>query len=132
VREDSLRGGHQSKGRGCRLNELLIQHNLLDCEFETSQQLYENLLRRLKEATVAADLRATNIHVIDKAAPPTIPVRPKKSLYILLGAFGGLALGVLLAFALDSLDSSIRSIEEAEWLVNAPVLAVIPLKHAPR
>jgi succinoglycan biosynthesis transport protein ExoP len=115
-----------------KLNELLIQHNLLNREFETSQQLYDNLLRRLKEATVAAGLRATNIHVIDKAAPPTIPVRPKKLLYILLGAFGGLALGILVAFVLESLDSSIRTTEEAEWLVNAPVLALVPLKHAPR
>jgi succinoglycan biosynthesis transport protein ExoP len=115
-----------------KLNELLIQHNLLNREFETSQQLYENLLRRLKEASVTAGLRATNIHVIDRAAPPTVPVRPKKLLYVLMGAFGGVALGILLAFVLESLDSSIRSIEEAEWLVNAPVLALIPLKHAPR
>jgi succinoglycan biosynthesis transport protein ExoP len=92
----------------------LIHDNRLDREFETSQQLYESLLRRLKGATGAAGLRATNIHVIDRTVPATIPFRPMKLLYVLMGAFGGLALGVLLAFPPGFFDSSIRSIEEAE------------------
>src|SRR5438034_4716824 len=47
------------------LSQLLIQHNLLKREFDTNQQLYDSLLQRLKDATVSAGLRATNIHVVD-------------------------------------------------------------------
>src|SRR5438094_525254 len=40
-----------------RLNQLLIQHNILKGEFETNQQLYNDLLRRLKDATLSVSLR---------------------------------------------------------------------------
>jgi capsular exopolysaccharide synthesis family protein len=109
------------------LNQLLIQHNLLKREFDTNQQLYDNLLQRLKDATVSAGLRATNIHVIDPAKPPRSPVRPQKLLNILIGLTVGLVLGLALAFVQEAVDTSIKSIDEAERLANAPALAVIPL-----
>jgi capsular exopolysaccharide synthesis family protein len=109
------------------LNQLLIQHNLLKREFDTNQQLYDNLLQRLKDATVSAGLRATNIHVIDPAKPPRAPVRPQKLLNILIGLTVGLVLGLALAFVQEAVDTSIKSIDEAERLANAPALAVIPL-----
>jgi polysaccharide biosynthesis transport protein len=109
------------------LNQLLIQHNLLKREFDTNQQLYDNLLQRLKDATVSAGLRATNIHVIDPAKPPRSPVRPQKLLNILIGLTVGLVLGLALAFVQEAVDTSIKSIDEAERLANAPALAVVPL-----
>jgi len=58
-------------------NQLLIQHTS-ESEFETNQQLYENLLQRLKDATIFGRIEATNIHKVDEAAPTPVPVRPKK------------------------------------------------------
>ena len=113
------------------LNQLLIQHNLLKRESDTNQQLYDNLLQRLKDATVSAGLRATNIHVIDPAKPPKSPVRPQKLLNILIGLMVGLVLGLALAFVKEAVDTSIKSVDEAERLANAPALAVVPLaRHA--
>ncbi len=111
------------------LSQLLIQHNLLKREFDTNQQLYDSLLQRLKDATVSAGLRATNIHVVDLARPPKVPVRPQKLLNITVGLVVGLILGVTLAFVKEALDNSIKSIEEAERVVNAPALAVVPLER---
>jgi succinoglycan biosynthesis transport protein ExoP len=110
-----------------QLNQRMIEHNILKREFETNQQLYENLLQRLKDATISAGLQATNIHVIDQAMPPTGPVRPNKTRNILASLLVGLILGVTLAFVQEALDSSVRSTEEAERLINAPALAVIPV-----
>src|SRR5436190_4298741 len=111
------------------LSQLLIQHNLLKREFDTNQQLYDSLLQRLKDATVSAGLRATNIHVVDPARPPKVPVRPQKLFNIAVSLVVGLILGVTLAFVKEALDSSIKSIEEAERVVNAPALAVVPLER---
>ena len=108
------------------LNQLLIQHNILKREFETNQQLYENLLQRLKDATVSAGLRATNIHIVDSALPPSLPVRPKKLLNILLGMVGGLILGIVIAFIKEGLDDSIKTPEDLEAFLATPALAVIP------
>jgi len=109
------------------LNQLLIEHNLLKREAETNQQLYDNLLQRLKDATVSAGLRATNIHVIDPARPPRSPVRPQKLLNTCIGLLVGLVLGLALASVREAVDTSIKSIDEAERLANAPALAVVPL-----
>ena len=115
-----------------RLNQVLIQHNLLKREFETTQQLYENLLQHLKDATVSAGLRATNIHVVDPALPPAAPIRPKKTQNIAMGLLGGLALGVMLALIADVLDNSVKSVEDIERLTGMPTLAVIPLAASDR
>lgn len=107
-------------------NRLLIQHNLLKGEYQTNQQLYQRLLEHLKDATVSAGLRSTNVHIVDAALSPTVPVRPQKMLNISIGFLLGIVLGVLLAFIQEALDSSIKSPEEVEMLIAAPALAMIP------
>jgi capsular exopolysaccharide synthesis family protein len=109
-----------------QLNQLLIQHNILQREFQTNQQLYDSLQQRLKDATVSAGLRATNIHVIDPARPPKSPVRPQKVHNILIGFMVGLVLGIAVVFLREILDTSIKSIDEAERYAQAPALAVVP------
>ncbi len=109
--------------------EAALGREKLKREFDTNQQLYDSLLQRLKDATVSAGLRATNIHVVDAARPPKVPVRPQKLYNIAVGLVVGLILGVTLAFVKEALDNSIKSIEEAERVVNAPALAVVPLER---
>lgn len=110
-------------------NQLLIQHNILQHEFEGNQQLYQSLMQRLKNATVSAGLQSTNIHLVDAALPPEAPVRPKKALNIALGFLAGVVLGVMFAFAQEGLDHSIKTAEEVESLLMTPVLAVVPLQR---
>lgn len=109
-----------------RFNELSIQHNLLKRDFESNQALYDNLLQRMKDATVAAGLRATNIHLIDRAFPPTSPDRPKKGRTIVVGLAGGLVIGFLFSLLKETMDFSVSSAEELENLSGVPTLAIVP------
>jgi capsular exopolysaccharide synthesis family protein len=120
----------QEKAEVGKLNQLLIQHNILKREFETNQQLYDSLLQHLKDATVSAGLRATNIHLVDAALVPTVPVRPKKMYNVAIALLVGVILGVTLAFVQESLDTSIKSAEDLERVVAAPALAVIPVSRS--
>ena len=122
-------GVAQQKEEVGRLNQLLVQDNMLRHEFETNQQLYESLLHRLKDATVSAALRSTNIHLVDSALPPSFPIRPRKLLNIVAALWVGLILGVIVAFAQEALDSSIKTAEEAEALTLTPALGVIPFER---
>jgi polysaccharide biosynthesis transport protein len=118
--------GAQKEAVGAQ-NQLLIQHNILEREFEGNQQLYQSLMQRLKNATVSAGLQSTNIHLVDTALPPGEPVRPKKALNIALGFLAGIVLGVMMAFAQEGLDHSVKTAEEVESLLMIPALAVVPL-----
>lgn len=113
-------------------NGLLVQHNILQREFESNQQLYLNLLQRLKDATISAGLHSGNLHLVDSALPPARPVRPNKPLSIFIAALFGLLLGTGLAYAQESVDHSIKTIQEAESVTALPALAVIPLRHTGR
>jgi capsular exopolysaccharide synthesis family protein len=108
------------------MNQLLIQHNILKREFDTNQELYNSLLKRLKDATISAGLRATNIHTVDQALVPAIPVRPRKLLNIAVGLMVGLILGATLALVQEGLDSSVKNVEELEMAVPVPALVAIP------
>jgi capsular exopolysaccharide synthesis family protein len=113
-----------------KLNQLLVQHNILQRDFEGNQQLYQNLMQKLKDATVSAGLRSTNIHLVDTALPPVAAIRPRKLLNIAIGFLAGVILGIMGAFAQEGLDHSVKTAEEVETLLGIPALAVIPLERA--
>lgn len=111
-----------------KINQLLIQHNMLARDYEANQQLYDTLNQRLKDADMSAGLKATNIHIVDSALAPAFPVRPRKLLNIAIGCILGLMLGISLAFVLESLEhSTVKTAEDVESLVPATCLALIPL-----
>jgi capsular exopolysaccharide synthesis family protein len=122
-------GVAQQKNEVGRLNQLLVRDNTLRHEFETNQQLYENVLQRVKDATVSAALRSTNIHLVDSALPPITPVRPRKLLNIVSALWAGLVIGVIGAFAQEALDSTIKTAEEAEALMLSPAIGIIPFER---
>ena len=112
-----------------KLNQLMVQDNLLRREFETNEQLYQSLLGRVKDASISAGLRSTSIHLVDAAMAPTRPVRPQPTLYGAIAFLAGIVLGGMAAFAQDKMDSSIRTAEEAEALIATPALGGIPLER---
>jgi capsular exopolysaccharide synthesis family protein len=111
-------------------SQFLIEYNLLKRELDSNQTLYDGLLQRLKDATVTAGLRATNIHTIDEAAIPSYPVRPNKMRNIEFALAAGLALGIALAFTQEALDNSIKNAQEMEKLTGLPTLAIIPMGNS--
>ena len=117
----------QAKADVSAVNQRMIEHNILKREFESNQQFYESLMQKLKDATLSASLQATNVHVIDQATPPVRPIRPNRARNMAAGLLVGLILGVTLAFAQDALDSTVRTADDAERLINAPALAIIPV-----
>jgi polysaccharide biosynthesis transport protein len=110
-------------------NQLLVQRNILQRDFDANQQLYQNLMQRLKDATVSAGLRSTNIHQVDTALSPDKPVRPKKVLNISIGLVVGLMLGLMLAFVQEAMDDSVGGAEEIENMLAVPSLGFIPLQR---
>lgn len=119
---------NQQKQEANKLNESAIEYSVLKRDAEANRQLYQDLLQRLKEAGVSAGLRSSNIRIVDVARVPTAPIKPNVPRNIQFGLLLGLACGVGLAFTLESLDTSIRSIEEVSAVSTLPALGTIPLQ----
>ena len=108
------------------LNEDVAQYAILRHQAELNRDLYDALQMRLKEASVTAGLSATNITVVDRAQVPVYPVGPRKTLNVLIGLVGGLFAGVLIAFAIESIDDRMQTSEEVETVSHLASLATIP------
>src|SRR5206468_4572828 len=66
------------------------------------------------------------VEIIDQARPGLRPVRPNKPLNIALGIIIGLVVGVGLAFFIEYLDTSVKTIDDVERSLQTAVLGVIP------
>jgi len=66
------------------------------------------------------------VTIVDKAKPGLAPDKPNKTLNIVLGVVVGLLVGIGLAFFIEYLDTSVKTIDDVERALQAPVLGVIP------
>lgn len=108
------------------MSEKLIQYHILEHDAESNKQLYDGLQQKLKEATISAGLRSSNIRVVDPALVPAYPARPQKARNILLAFLVGLVGGIGLAFLREYLDNTVKSPDDVERLTGLPSLAVVP------
>jgi len=101
--------------------------------FDKKREL-ENLLRiraalEMKIFSERSDVllpKSSMVEIVDQAVPNFKPVRPNKPLNIILGIVIGLVVGVGLAFFIEYLDTSVKTIDDVERTLQAPVLGVIP------
>ncbi len=97
--------------------EDLMQKKLTRDRLAMNIDMTESELKVPKQGTVG---------VIERAEPNLDPVRPKKKLNIGLGLGMGLLIGIGLAFFIEYLDTSVKTIDDVERALQAPVLGVIP------
>ena len=95
-------------------------------QIEVDQEVVLTTRKRMEEAIVGESIPKVRIEVVEKAAVPEAPIKPKKLLSLLLGGVLGIGAGVALAFFLSYLNQRLVSIEEVERHLHLPVLALIP------
>jgi len=116
----------KQKDDAYKMNQDAIQYGIMRREVESSRDLYEGLLKKLKEAGILAGLKSSNINIIDQASVPVEAIEPRILLNIGLGCMGGLLFGLALAFVAENVDSSIRTPEDIEAYCSLPSLGIIP------
>jgi len=119
----------REKARALALNDTSLQDAILARDVDTNRQLYESVLKRMKEMGVAAEVVASNVSLVDSATPPLSPASPRKMLTMMLSGLFGLLGGLGVAFFLDHLDDTLKASEETERYLHLPTLAVIPDMH---
>lgn len=66
------------------------------------------------------------VKIIDYANIPTTPVSPKTKINIVLAAFAGLFLAIIVILLIEYLDDTVKTTEELERRLGLSVLGIIP------
>lgn len=104
-----------------------LEYSILQRNLNTSKQLYDTLLAKIKESDLLKTSDSLNIRLVEEAITPVSPISPNKKKNILMGILLGLAGGVGMALILEYLDQTIRTEEDVQRYLEMPVLSVIPI-----
>jgi chain length determinant protein EpsF len=105
---------------------------ILTRDVDTAQKAYEAALARQLVNKVESGARQTNVTVLNPAAEPSRPSRPRVAINILLGLVAGLALGLGAVFLLELLDRRVRSGDDLGAGFDAPLLGTLKPWHPSR
>ena len=115
-----------AKERLHKLNEKRVDYNMLKREEEKDQAVHDMLLARAKEMQLVAEETQENIYFVDRAINPLHPVKPNKTLLLIVGIVGGIIFGVGLAFLVNLLDDSIKTQDDIETYLRLDYLGHVP------
>lgn len=102
----------------------------LDQRIETDRQNLNLYMQRANELRVTSyDNAAGNVSMVEEARVPRAPIGPARARNIIIALMLSLGVGVGLAFLLDYLDDTLKSVEDVDRHLHLPTLALIP---APR
>ncbi len=99
-------------------------------ELEHARKIADALEMRYVEEEIEIDIPATTVEVITpaKAAEADDFVSPNVVLNIILSVFMGLCAGMGLAYFVEYIDTSVKTIDDVERFMELPVIGVIPQK----
>lgn len=93
---------------------------------EVDQALLSQMRLKLITEEVAEKVPYESIIVHDEPVKAKTQASPKVMINLTIGAIVGLAFGIGIAFFLEYMDTSVKSLEDVERYLQVPVLAVIP------
>jgi succinoglycan biosynthesis transport protein ExoP len=127
LREEQLgRKLAQQEDQAAELREVGARYDLLKNDVENARALHQSLLKQQLETAVNSELVTTNVQVVERAEVPTTPSQPNVPGSLTLALLLGLATGAGVAFLCEYFDSSVKSREEVEGLLQLPALATVP------
>ena len=108
------------------LNSHSFEYQTLKREAEGDKTLYEELIRRIKEAGINASFQNSSIRVADAARPGLKPVFPRIWLNLLLAFLCSSFIAVGAAVLTDVLDNTVRDPDQVQRLMNTDVIGSLP------
>ncbi len=97
----------------------------LERKFEAATDIYESLQTRLQEISISENQSIGTAQIIEAASSPTTVSSDSKKLLV-AGAGAGIFLGIAVAFFLDLIDRTVKTVRDAEALFGYTLLGVIP------
>lgn len=127
TRESMLKNAvAETKAEFDRLNARSFEYQSLKREAEADKKLYEELVRKIREAGINAGFQNSSIRIADTARPADKPVFPNLPLNLALAFVFSSFLSVSGAVVADMLNNTIRDPEHIARTLNTEVVGSLP------
>jgi capsular exopolysaccharide synthesis family protein len=127
-REAMLRESvNQIKAEYDRINEHSFQYENLKREADGDKKLYDELVRKIKEASINSGFQSRTVRLADGALPGDAPVLPNIPMNVLLAFFFSGFLAVGGAVLADTLDNTISDPEQVTRELRTNMIGSLPM-----
>lgn len=104
----------------------LSEFSRLAREVDRLTGIYNQVAQKKAMEFFKQAIPASLITITQEATPPLTPSKPNKLLNIIIGVVVGLTVGTGLAYFIEYLDTSVKTIDDLERNLNMHILGVIP------
>ncbi len=108
-----------------RKKALKGEYDSIEAEIEINRKVYQSVLQQY-EALKIETLFPFTLNMIDPPLLPHRPVKPRKSIRVILGFIVGIVFGTSLALLIEFTNPGLRAPVEAERRTGLPVLGTVP------
>jgi polysaccharide biosynthesis transport protein len=120
----------ETKSEWDSINSNSFQYQQLKREADADKALYDELIRKIREANINAGFQNNNIRLADVARPAAGPVFPNLKLNILLAFLVSTLFAIGVAIIHDTLDTTLRDPEEAGRFLGVDIIGAMPVDRA--
>jgi capsular exopolysaccharide synthesis family protein len=117
----------ETKAEFDRLNARSFEYKSLKQEADTDKGLYEELVRKIKEAGINSSFQNSSIRLADSARPALDPVFPDLRLNAVLALLLSTLLAVGVSILADTIDNTVRDPEQIQKGLKTAVLGSLPV-----
>ena len=133
ARENMLRQSYnQQHDATSQQTRYQIEMAAMNQQLETNKQYLNTLLQRQRELEVTRGDRPNEVSISTLSRLPKEPIGPARLRNIALAFIVSLVAGICLAFLLDFLDDTVKSIDDVDRYIHLPALALIPASRSDR
>lgn len=111
--------------------ERFLPFENMEREVRLQREIFQALRARIAQEGIELQVPRTPVEIVDRAEPQTRHVSPRFTMNILLSLIIGLMAGVGLAYFIEYLDTSVKTVDDVEQHLGLPVLGIIPQKVRP-
>jgi tyrosine-protein kinase Etk/Wzc len=127
ARVNALGSLRQQTGQSIAILPAMAEEEMrLNRRVNALANLGDELRADFQRARMAEAVEAGDIDVVALAPLPSTPLLKTAMLKVSLGLLLGLAMGIVIAYILEALNTSVRRPEDLEAVLHVPGLAVIP------
>lgn len=111
------------------LAEHAVEYNVLQRDIQSQQDVYDQVMARIKEIDLTSGMSDEVISIIESATGAS-NIAASGEQTVSLGIIFGIAIGLGIIYLLHTLDTSIKSVDQAEQMLELPALGAIPCSES--